>query len=144
MRARARSGSGYNSIITENQKWLNESETVKKERRKKKIIATVCSVLPMESGEGKKNLTSHLISCGFRRCVWFEQCVGTWRMKNAAVLWADWSRAIGSAPYVGRQITFYGHSVHKPEKHIKKKSSDFPSSFAHSSTVYARLPKIYW
>lgn len=76
--------------------------------------------------EREKNLTSHLISCGFGlvRLVCSTQWFGTW-VNNAAVLRVVRARAIGSAPFVGRQITFYGHSVHTTcqRKTYKKNSS---------------------
>lgn len=53
MRALARSGYGYNSIITEQRKMTEWEWDRDKGKKEKKIIATVCSV-PMESDEGKK------------------------------------------------------------------------------------------
>lgn len=122
-------GYSYNSIITETKNdWLNESEIVKKESERKKT-ATLCSA-SMESAtenqrerERGKNLTSHLISCGFGRCVWFvvhNALVRGWIMppfyESFELVPSEVLRSsVGRSLFMAIRCT-----RHASEKHIKK------------------------
>lgn len=86
-----------------------------------------------KAAKEKRNLTSHLISCGFHRCVWFEQCAGTWRVKNALPFYEPFEvvpsevlrTLAGRSLFMAIRCTRQGWKTYI--KKIKKNSSDSPS-----------------
>lgn len=107
-----------------------------KRKEGKKIYRYCYSLFSTTDGKRwrkKRNLTSHLISCGFHRCVWFEQCAGTWRVKNALPFYEPFEvvpsevlrTLAGRSLFMAIRCTRQGWKTYI--KKIKKNSSDSPS-----------------